>query len=138
MNKKIYLLNLYPNNHNLFSFLFIILFILLVPLSFFIKIYDSYYTTGLISCNNDECSITISLPYDKVEILKQTPHIEYLNREYEITSIEYNEPYLNNQIPYEDIIIKTNLSSKDQIINFKILYNKQRIIRKIINIVKGE
>ena len=53
MNNKIYLLNLYPNNHNIFNFLFIILFILLVPLSFFIKIYDSYYTTGLISCNND-------------------------------------------------------------------------------------
>ena len=138
MNNKIYLLNLYPNNHNIFNFLFIILFILLVPLSFFIKIYDSYYTTGLISCNNDECSITISLPYDKVEILKQTPHIEYLNKGYEITSIDYNEPYLNNQVPYEDITIKTNLSSKDQIINFKILYNKQRIVRKIISIVKGE
>lgn len=137
MNKKIYLLNLYPQKHHFTNYLFIILIILSIPLSHKIKIYDSYYTTGIISCN-EECIITVSFPYDKVDILKQNPHIEYLNHKYEIKEIIYNEPYLNNQVPYEDITLKTNLSSKDYIINFKILYNKQRIIEKIKAIIKGE
>ena len=98
---------------------------------------DSYYVTGLIN-SDKECVITISFPYDKVDILKQNPHIEYLNKEYNINSITYNDPYLNSEIPYEDINITTDLTSKDQIINLKILYNKQRVIKKIKNIIKGE
>ena len=134
MNKKVYLLNLIPKRSKSIL-LFIGLFSSSLPL-LFIKIYDSYYTTGLISCN-EECNITVSLPYDKVDILKEDPHLEYLNKEYKVETITYNEPYLNNQIPYEDVVIKTNLKSEDKIINFKILYNKQRVISKIKNIVKG-
>lgn len=137
MNKKIYLLNLYPHRHRLISIIVILVVLTIIPLSNFIKLYDSYYTTGLISCN-EECSITVSLPYDKVDILKQNPHLEYLNKEYKINKITYNEPYLDNQIPYEDVIIYTDLNSEDKIINFKILYNKQRIISKIKKMIKGE
>lgn len=137
MNKKIYLLNLYPHKHRLISIIVILVVLTIIPLSNFIKLYDSYYTTGLISCN-EECSITVSLPYDKVDILKQNPHLEYLNKEYKINKITYNEPYLDNQIPYEDVIIYTNLNSEDKIINFKILYNKQRIISKVKKMIKGE
>ena len=137
MNKKIYLLNLYPHKHRLISIIVILVGLTIIPLSNFIKLYDSYYTTGLISCN-EECSITVSLPYDKVDILKQNPHLEYLNKEYKINKITYNEPYLDNQIPYEDVIIYTNLNSEDKIINFKILYNKQRIISKVKKMIKGE
>lgn len=137
MNKKIYLLNLYPHKHRLISIIVILVVLTIIPLSNFIKLYDSYYTTGLISCN-EECSITVSLPYDKVDILKQNPHLEYLNKEYKINKITYNEPYLDNQIPYEDVIIYTDLNSEDKIINFKILYNKQRIISKIKKMIKGE
>ena len=137
MNIKIYLLNLYPHKHRLISIIVILVVLTIIPLSNFIKLYDSYYTTGLISCN-EECSITVSLPYDKVDILKQNPHLEYLNKEYKINKITYNEPYLDNQIPYEDVIIYTDLNSEDKIINFKILYNKQRIISKIKKMIKGE
>ena len=137
MNKKIYLLNLYPHKHRLISIIVILVVLTIIPLSNFIKLYDSYYTTGLISCT-EECSITVSLPYDKVDILKQNPHLEYLNKEYKINKIIYNEPYLDNQIPYEDVIINTNLNSEDKIINFKILYNKQRIISKVKKMIKGE
>ncbi len=137
MNKKIYLLNLYPHKHRLISIIVILVVLTIIPLSNFIKLYDSYYTTGLISCN-EECSITVSLPYDKVDILKQNPHLEYLNKEYKINKITYNEPYIDNQIPYEDVIIYTDLNSEDKIINFKILYNKQRIISKVKKMIKGE
>lgn len=137
MNKKIYLLNLTPHKYNKLVLSFLIIFIFILPILSFVKIYDSYYTTGLISCDT-ECNITITLPYDKVNILSQEPRLSYLNNEYDILSLEYNEPYLDNQIPYEDIIIKTNLNSQEKIINFKILYNKQRVIKKIKKIIEGE
>lgn len=137
MTKKIYLLGLYPKKHFIYYCIFIVIISIFILLSCFIKVYDSYYVTGLINCDK-ECVITISFPYDKVDILKQNPHIEYLNKEYNINSITYNDPYLNNEIPYEDINITTDLTSKDQIINLKILYNKQRVIKKIKNIIKGE
>lgn len=137
MNKKIILLNQRPKNHIIILVFSLFSFIALMLLSCFYKIYDSYYLVGLISCEK-ECSIRISIPYNKVDILEQNSHIEYLNKAYKITSVEYGEPYLDNGIPYEDITLKTNLKSKDKIINFKILYNKQRIIKKIKKLMEGD
>ncbi len=137
MINKIIFLNLTPKKHLFIYSISITCIFIIGLLSSKLKTYDSYYVTGLVSCDKN-CSITVSFPYDKVDILKENPHIEYLNKEYEITSIIYSEPYLNDQIPYEDIKLITDLQSADPIINFKILYNKQRIISKIKNIVKGE
>lgn len=136
MNKRIILLNLNPKSYNSILILTIILIISML-LSYFYKIYDSYYLTGIISCQN-ECSIKVTIPYNKVDIFKYNPHIEYINKDYKIKEVIYEEPYLDNGVPYEDIVIKTNIKSEDKIINFKILYNKQRVLKKILNLMEGD
>lgn len=134
MLNKLILLNEKPKNYPIL-FLVILIFIIAFILSYKLKAYDSYQITGLVECT-DSCYITFSLPYDKVTMLSEYPSIKYLNNIYEINKIEYSSPYLNNNIPYEDIKLYSNINfNGEKIINFNILYNKQRIIRKIINIV---
>jgi len=136
-NKQILL---YKNNKNhlIFYVLFHILTINLILLSLFVDTYDSMKITGILKCEED-CSITVNLPYDKVDIFREDSKIKYLNKEYKIENILYEEPYLEKEIPYQNVIIQTGLRNEEKIINFHILYNKQRIIKKVKNIVmKGE
>lgn len=134
MIQKLILLNQKPKNTPIISFLFIIICIITLCLSYFIKTYDIYPTTGIINCA-ESCKISLTIPYDKIDFIKDDSKLKYLNQEYEIINITYDEPYLNNNIPYEDINIETNLTSQDKIINFQILSNKQRIITKLKNII---
>ena len=60
------------------------------------------------------------------------------DKKYKIEKIEYSEPYLNNNIPYQDIKIYTSLKTNEKIIKVKLLYNKQRIIKKILEIIIKE
>lgn len=134
MIQKIILLNQKPKNTPIISFLFLLICIITLTLSFCIKTYDIYSTTGLIECN-ETCKISLTMPYNKIDIISTSSKIKYLNQQYEISNIKYEEPYLNNNVPYEDIVIETNLNSQNKIINFQILSNKQRIITKIKNII---
>lgn len=135
MIEKLLLLKEKPSKNNIIYFIILIITITFLIISYYIKTYDCIKTTGIITCENNNCYIDITLSYDKIDILNQKPKIEYLNKEYSIISINYNEPYLNNNIAYQDIKLTTNLKTSNQIINFKILYNKQRIITKILDIL---
>lgn len=135
MPNKIIMLNKKPKNYIVIYIIFITLLLTSILLSYKIKTYDSKNITGLIECS-DTCKISITLQYNEIELLSKNPQIEYLNKKYNIENIEYNEPYLNNNIPYQDIILTSNLNLKEtRIINIKIIYNKQRITTKIKNII---
>ncbi len=137
LNKNL-LLNKKFKTKKILYMIFIFALLTSILLTVKIKTYDSLPLTGLITCK-ETCIINITLDYSKIDILNNNPKIEYLNKEYEIDNIKYNEPYLNNGIPFEDIEISSNINIKEErIINFKLLYNKQRIITKIKNIVTGE
>ena len=134
MTNKIIFLNQKPKNHPLIYCVFSLLSLTSLFLSYFIKTYDSYKTYGIVKCDT-KCSVNITLPYNKVNILNKESKIKYLNKEYNIEEIIYEEPYLNNEIPYQDINIVLEITGKDKIIEFQILYNKQRIINKIKEII---
>lgn len=134
MTKKIILLNKQPKRHPLIYVLTLFSIFLSLIISFFVKTYESYNTSGIIKCNG-KCEILISMPYNKVDLFSQNPKINYLHKEYKISEIIYDEPYLNNNIAYEDIKIITDLSSDERLINIQLLYNKQRIITKIKNMI---
>lgn len=134
MLKKIILLNQKPKNTPIISFLFLITLIFTISLSYFIETYDVYSTTGIINCE-ESCQISLTIPYDKIDFINNDSKLSYLNQEYKIINITYDEPYLNNNIPYEDVFIATDLQSQNKIINFQILSNKQRVITKIKNII---
>lgn len=135
MIKKLLLLNQKPKKNLVIHLIFISLLITFLIIAYNYNTYDVYQTTGIMKCENNDCYITITMIYDKIDILNQNPKIEYLNKIYDIKSITYEEPYLNNNIAYQDLNITTNLQVNNQIINFKILYNKQRIITKIKEIL---
>jgi len=121
---------------NICILIIIILFMLtLIILSYKIKTFDYYKVVGIIECE-DKCTIKFSLPYNKIDILSKSPKILYQNKEYNIEDISYSEPYLNNDIPVEDIELISNIKKDDNLIEFSIIYNKQRIINKIKNLIE--
>lgn len=134
MINKIILLNTKPNNHFISYVLFFLLIITTLFLSIFTETYDTYNTTGIVKCI-ENCSISITVPYDKADIFSNKSYIKYQDKKYAINEIEYEDPYLSNNIPVEDITLQTDITTQNKIINFQILYNKQRIIKKIKNII---
>lgn len=137
MYNKLYLLNEQPKK-NLIKIPIIILIITFIIFIYRYKTYNSFLTTGFIKCDN-KCYINISLPYDKADKITLNSKIEYLNNIYNIEKIEFKEPYIENNIAYQDIKIYSELQTEKRIINLKLLYNKQRIITKIKELIlKGE
>lgn len=134
---KIYLLNKKPKSNKLITFIVLLTIILFILLTFKYNTYDSLNIVGIYKCDNT-CYIETSIIYEDINKIDKNSILEYKNKTYIIEDIIYSEPYLNNNIAYQDIKIITNLKVKETIIKSKILYNKQRIINKIINYITGE
>lgn len=133
--ERIILLNKKYKSHLIIYLITIFFLIILTFLSFKIKTYDLLNITGLINCDKN-CEIEFVLPYNKVDILSEKDiELKYLDNHYKISEIIYDDPYLNNEIPYQNIRLKTNIKSENRIINFKIIYNKQRMIEKFYKII---
>lgn len=134
---KIYLLNKKPKSNKLITFIVLLTIIFFILLTFKYNTYDSLNIVGVYKCDNT-CYIETSIIYEDINKIDKNSILEYKNKTYIIEDIIYSEPYLNNNIAYQDIKIITNLKVKETIIKSKILYNKQRIIYKIINYITGE
>ena len=100
------------------------------------EICDKKELVGLNNCKNNSCQIKITLNYEDMKILDQNPSILYKKNKYKIKDIVYEEPYLNNGIPVNDITIITDNITNNKIIDFKIIYNNERIIKKIKNLIE--
>lgn len=134
---KIYLLNKKPKSNKLITFIVLLTIIFFILLTFKYNTYDSLNIVGIYICDNT-CYIETSIIYEDINKIDKNSILEYKNKTYIIKDIIYCEPYLNNNIAYQDIKIITNIKVKETIIKSKILYNKQRIIYKIINYITGE
>ncbi len=137
MKNKIYMLNLKPTKIILVNIIMYLYIIISLIISYNIKTYTSLKLTGILNCDNT-CIIDTTLSYEYISKINKNSKISSNNKSYKIENIEYSEPYLNNNIAYQDIKLVTNIKEDNKIIEFKILYNKQRILTKIINIIKGE
>lgn len=122
-----------PRNYPIYLIFIVIIILLLSSYNTFI--YDKINTIAITNYNNNICNLNIKLPYTKVNNLEESI-IEYNNNKYEINKVSYNESIIENDIIYEDITLTTNINCKNKIIKINILNNKQRIINKIINIIK--
>ena len=109
--------------------------IILLILSINIYSYDKYKTIAITENINNKCILNVSLPYNKISNLNNS-FIIHKNNKYIINKVSYNKTYIENNIPYEDISITLNSECKEKIIDINILNNKQRIITKIINIIR--
>ena len=134
---KIYLLNKKPKSNKLITFIVLLTIIFFILLTFKYNTYDSLNIVGIYKCDNT-CYIETSIIYEDINKIDKNSILEYKNKTYIIEDIIYSAPYLNNNIAYQYIKIITNHKVKETIIKSKILYNKQRIIYKIINYITGE
>lgn len=119
----------------IFIYIIVSLLFLIIPF-LFLKTYSTYKVTGVLECLDDTCIIKLTIPYNKLCILDYNPQIEYLNKKYDIKNTSRSEAYLNNNIPVVDVTITVDYISDNDVIEFKFIYNKQRIITKIIDFMK--
>lgn len=133
-----YLLIKEKNKKHPFLLVLCTFLIIITLILYHTKAYSSIKISGIVECS-ETANIAFTLPYNQVDNLTNDAKLIYKNKEYKIEEIIYNEPYLNNNIPFQDIEIKTDMVCEEKIINFKVLYNKQRIINKIKHIIlEGE
>ena len=130
MDKKEILYNKTIKINALVYFIFISLMATIICFAFNKKIYNVKEVVGLNECEDNLCKISITLNYEELDILKENPEIVYAKKKYRIKKVEYQEPYLNNGIPVEDLQLETDIK-EEKIIRLKIYYNQQRIIDKI-------
>ena len=136
MYKKISLLSSKPKTSKITSLIIIFILVLLI-ISYKLKIYSVYKTLAVINCE-DICYIETSIPSTKSELTEKEIKIEYDNHKYKVNKV-YIEDIIeqNNQLYLKLKIDSTIPAERNKIINIKILYNEQRIITKLKNIMKG-
>lgn len=123
------LLKKQPNKPRLHCFTLIIVFLICIMSNTYT--YDKYNTLSQI---NDDQTLKIIVP-ENITINNKTI-IQYKNKKYNVNEVEYLGSEINNNIIFKEILLNTDLKLKEDIITINILNNKQRIIKKIINIAK--
>jgi len=117
-------------HHELFI---IILFIILIIVISFIETYDSL---ELISYYEDN-SYKIIIPISEKDKLKES-YILYKENKYKIYDVKYSEPIYDNDNYFYEVEFKSDLVLEENIVSIKIINNKQRILKKIKNIIWEE
>lgn len=130
-NNKNAFLKLKPYNLIFIIILVVILFSALI--SFIIKndTYDNYQTKGYVTCDK-ECAIMVLLPsnidFDMIYLNNKKINYKIISKELKIDQ--------ENFISYNEIKFTTDENFQDQeILEFNFYYNKQRIMKKIIDII---
>lgn len=130
-----YLLNLKPKMYKL-PIITLILLLVLVIVSFIYKTYDTKVVIGYISCQ-EECYLDIKVDLNLVSKLDDVKFIEVDNKKIDIICTDISEVLAdnNNSLNYQIIKYKLDIHEyKSLFYEVKLYYNKDLIIKKIINI----
>ena len=129
-----YLLNLKPKMYKL-PIITLILLLILVIMSFIYKTYDTKVVIGYISCQ-EECYLDIKVDLNLVSKLDDVKFIEVDNKKIDIICTDISEVLAdNNSLNYQIIKYKLDIHEyKSLFYEVKLYYNKDLIIKKIVNI----
>lgn len=129
-----YLLNLKPKMYKL-PIITLILLLVLVIVSLIYKTYDTKVVIGYISCQ-EECYLDIKVDLNLVSKLDDVKFIEVNNKKIDIICTDISEVLAdNNSLNYQIIKYKLDIHEyKSLFYEVKLYYNKDLIIKKIINI----
>lgn len=129
-----YLLNLKPKMYKL-PIITLILLLVLVIVSFIYKTFDTKVVIGYISCQ-EECYLDIKVDLNLVSKLDDVKFIEVNNKKIDIICTDISEVLAdNNSLNYHIIKYKLDIHEyKSLFYEVKLYYNKDLIIKKIINI----
>lgn len=113
----------------------VLLFLLLIFSSIYYKTYDSYKVSGLVNDNN----INITVLVKKIGNIIESDYLEINNKKYKfsvesISPVEYDMASNNF---YQNITLSTSGNFLDnEVLELTFYKNKQRIITKVINLLK--
>ncbi len=107
----------------------IAVFIILIILIYKLQIYDNYQTKGYVICE-DTCRVETYIPtnikVDKISLNNKNLKYKVLSQK-----LQVDEKSLTS---YYELTLKVNKTlSNNEILELNFYYNKQRIIKKIIN-----
>ena len=119
------------------SIIFAITLTILTVLSFYIKTYDSYNTFAITNQEKNSCNLELQIPYTQITDTEKSL-IEYENNIYKINKINYEDTIIEDDVIYKKINLSSNINCNSKVTKIKLLYNKQRILTKILKIIKEE
>ncbi len=115
--------------------LLIILFIIIITsfvISFNTKAYSSYKTYGIYLDNH----LYVDIPTDNSDVVKKGSYLKIDDEKYDIQIEEISDLQVEGNINYQTYSLKSFREYKNnQIVEMTFYYNKQRIIKKIINLI---
>ena len=120
-----------PKNLFLVSIMFIFLLLVILVISLNVEVYDHYLTRGYVNCSED-CRIIVAIPTN-IDIQKIKFNNKYIKPNILSKTIEIDE---KNVISYYLYNFANTYGSEDkEIVELNFCYNKQRLLKKIINSV---
>ena len=117
--------------HVLLIFLFIIIITSFV-ISFNTKAYSSYKTYGIYLDNH----LYVDIPIDNSDAVKKGIYLKIDDQKYDIEIEEISDLQVEGNINYQTYSLKSFTEYKNnQVVEITFYYNKQRMIKKIINLI---
>ena len=55
---------------------------------------------------------------------------------YNVNILRVDEPYLNNNVAFQDVYIESDIDSYNKVLEVNLIYNEQRIIEKILDVFR--
>ena len=130
MNSYYYLLNIKYKNYLLSSIFIISLGILLV-LSIKYETYDKETIIGIVSDNNILINVT-----NNSDAVQKSSFIKIEGKEYKYSIVNISELMVSGGVNYQIYTINVKEKFKNnEVVKITFYYNKQKIIRKIIDII---
>ena len=117
--------------HVLLIFWFIIIITSFV-ISFNTKAYSSYKTYGIYLDNH----LYVDIPIDNSDAVKKGIYLKIDDQKYDIEIEEISDLQVEGNINYQTYSLKSFTEYKNnQVVEITFYYNKQRMIKKIINLI---
>ena len=118
-----------PKNLFLVSIMFILLLLIVLVISLKVEVYDHYLTRGYVNCS-ENCKIIVAIPTN-IDIQKIKFNKKYIKPNILSKTIEIDK---ENVISYY-LYTFTNIYGLEdkEIVELNFCYNKQRLLKKIIN-----
>ena len=126
---------LYQQPHKTYLHLFFLFLLFILILLCLTHDEDSYELIGL-KKGNDPKEFEVLVPFDKISIFDGKVYVKVDYEKYNITDIDYGDVMIENNIPVQKVTLKFDNNIDKEVVKFRVFYNKQRIIKKIIKIVK--
>ena len=134
---KYNLINYLKNNNKKQSILYILSIILIIIVLIILFAYKSYSVeiiNGRTICEENKCVVK----YYNIQSKNDYDFVKIKNKEYKIESIEYGEIQFdsaNNFFQEVTLILQKYRGKNNEIIEMKFYKNKERLIKKIYNLV---